>query len=248
MKRGGNPSLEIEHARLLLEEGAEDVWGWATPAGRQRVAARVCWLTEVCGLKPGVRVLECGCGTGIFTRRLAATGANITAADISADLLKEARRLCTASNVTFIQADLENPGNLPAHEFDVLCGVSVLHHLDLPKALDGLKGKLRKDSRFAFSEPNLLNPLNKYLIFTPDLEKRKKIGISPTEVPFRRGELRAIFEAAGFNVDSVDYRDFLHPSVPEVLIPLVRLAQAIAERTPLVRCLSGSLWIYGRLP
>jgi hypothetical protein len=37
----------------------------------------------------------------------------------------------------------------------------------------------------------------------------------------------------------------LHPSVPKGLIPPFKLAQFFAERIPLIRSWSGSLWIYG---
>lgn len=248
MKRGGQPNLEISHARQLLDFGAEDIWGWNTPAGQERVKGRVSWLTEVCGLGQGVRVLECGCGTGIFTRELAKTGANITAVDISADLLNEARKHCAAENVNFVQANLEDPQELPDLFFDVLSGVSVLHHLVLPKSLVALKKKLRHGARFAFSEPNLLNPINKYFIFTPDLEKRRRRGVSPAEMAFYPKELQEIFVEAGFEVHQLEHRDFMHPSIPERLINPFKVIQFIAEHTPLLRRWSGSLWISGIRP
>ena len=248
MKRGGQPNLEVSHARQLLDAGAEGVWGWDTQAGEERVRTRVRWLTEACGLRPGVRILECGCGTGVFTRYLAGTGASVTAADISPDLLDEARKLCSAPNVTFVQANLEDPKELPDRIFDVLCGVSVLHHLLLPKALVALKSKLKPGARFAFSEPNLLNPINKYMIFTNDPEKRRKLGVSPSEMAFYPKELSAIFEEAGFEVHKLEHRDFLHPSVPEGLISIVKIGQFLAERTPILRRWSGSLWITGVKP
>jgi len=248
MKRGGNPDFEISHARLLLDSGAEDVWGWSTPAGQVRVEARVRWLTDCCAIGPGVRVLECGCGTGIFTRELAKTGAHITAVDIAAELLSEAREQCPARNVDFVQTNLEDPQELPDAFFDVLCGVSVLHHLALPSSLVALKGKLRSGARFAFSEPNLLNPINKYLIFTPDLEKRRKRGVSPTEMAFYPDELRMIFARSGFAVDKLECRDFMHPLIPAMLIRPFKAVQAIAERTPLLCKWSGSLWVNGVAP
>ena len=247
MRRGGQSNSEIAHARRLLDAGAEDVWGWSTTAGQERVKARVHWLKQVCNLGPGMKILECGCGTGVFTRLLAETGANITAVDISEDLLAEARKRCSVQNVRFVQVDLEDPKELEANEFDALCGVSVLHHVDLYKALMALRGKLRPGSRFAFSEPNLLNPINRYIIFTDNPEKRKRLGVSPGEVAFRPAELHAIFDSAGYMVHTLQHRDFLHPSVPRGLIPIVKIAQFIVERLPIVRCWSGSLWISGEV-
>lgn len=248
MRRGNRPDLEREHAHTLLEGRAEDIWGWDTPAGRARVEARVRWFSRVCKLGPGMRVLECGCGTGIFTRRLVETGASITAVDVSADLLSEARKSCTASNVRFVETDLEDPKGLELAAFDVLCGVSVLHHLDLPRALPALREKLRPGAIFAFSEPNLLNPINKYIVFTDDLEKRRARGVSPTEMAFYPKELRKLFEDSMYVVEELHHRDFMHPVVPRRLVPFVKVLQYIAEKAPLVRSLSGSLWITGIRP
>jgi 2-polyprenyl-6-hydroxyphenyl methylase/3-demethylubiquinone-9 3-methyltransferase len=192
--------------------------------------------------------MECGCGTGIFTRGLAESGAQLTAVDISEDLLEIARAECTAPNITFFQADLEAPALLPQGHFDAICGISVLHHLDMPKALPGIRKCLRKDGRFAFSEPNLANPLNKYYYFVNDEEKRQARGTSPTEMAFRAKELRDCFEQAGFVVEGLAFRDFMHPDIPARLIPLARSLEALAEALPLVRAWSGSLWIWGRNP
>jgi SAM-dependent methyltransferase len=246
--RGGAPDLEIEHGKLLLKNGAPETWGWSTPAGEARVARRVEWFRQSAGLGPGVRALECGCGTGIFTRRFAALNADITAVDISLDLLGEARQLCTARNVDFRQTNLENPVELEDNSFDVIYGVSVLHHLSLEKALPALFSKLKLGGRFVFSEPNLLNPINRYLLFVDDLDVRKRRGVSPNEMAFTPHELRQALERAGFRVESLECRDFMHPSVPELLIPPMQLLEAIAESTPLLRNISGSLWVVASKP
>ncbi len=247
MQRGERPDLEVEHGKLLLELGEAEIWGWGAVAGKERVRRRVQWLTSVCGLRPGVRVLECGCGAGIFTRELAKTGAEISAVDISPDLLNRARELCQARNVTFLEADLEEPSAVPDREFEVLCGVSVLHHLKVAKALKVLKAKLKPEARFAFSEPNLLNPINKYYLFTPDLAKRRRRGVSPTEMAFHPVELRRLFAEAGYFVESLDMRDFLHPCTPEFLMSTVRVCETMAEALPLIRLWSGSIWISGKI-
>lgn len=248
MRRGGQPDGEIAHGKLLIEGGAEDIWGWNTPAGKQRVEARVRWLTKSCDLRPGRTALECGCGTGMFSRQLAKTGVDLTSADISQDLLDEARRYCPDDNATFTLCNLEQPDELPDAHFDAMLGVSVLHHLEMAKALPALRKKLKPGAQIAFSEPNLCNPINKYVMFTDDQEKRRKLGVSPAEMAFYPGELREAFEAAGFRVLSLAHRDFLHPKTPKAMIALVKGGQYVAERLPLVRRWSGSLWIHAENP
>ncbi|HDQ03388.1 MAG TPA: class I SAM-dependent methyltransferase [Deltaproteobacteria bacterium] len=242
--RGGNPELEKEHAKYLITAGTGKIWGWDSPAGRERVNARVKWFIKKCGLRPGLNVLECGCGTGIFTRHFAQTGARITATDISGELIEIAKSQFLPQ-VIFVQVNLEDPEILPDNYFDVLCGVSVLHHLNLPHALLQLNKKLKPGACFAFTEPNLLNPINKYMLFTDNMEKRKRLGVTPTEMAFKPKELSVLFQESGFKVLSVEHRDFLHPSTPKSLIPLVKAAQFIAEKIPLIKFWSGSLWITG---
>ena len=244
IQRGGNPYLEQKHAKVLLDGGEKDIWGWGSPAGQRRVHRRIEWITKRCALRHGVKVLECGCGVGVFSRELAKTGADITAVDIAQDLLAKARQECRAQNVMFTQNNLEAP-TLPEKCFDVICGVSVLHHLDVPKALTALRKLAVHGARFAFSEPNLLNPINKYYTFVNDVEKRKRRGTSPTEMAFRPQELLGLFCDAGFTVEQLLMRDFLHPSTPSFFIPFVEGFGKIVERLPLLQLWSGSIWVSG---
>lgn len=246
-QRGGCPASEIAHAQVLLEHGASETWGWYTVAGRERVKRRARWITNELRLRPGVRVLECGCGTGIFTREIAKTGADIVAIDISAALLEEAARQTSAKNVTFVEGDLESPDILQGERFDAVFGISVLHHLHLPVALDVIKGKAAKGARFAFSEPNILNPINRYYYFVDDMEKRHARGVSPNEMAFSRKELGEALMRHDFAVEQLEYRDFMHPSIPGWLIPFAGACEQLAEALPIVKALSGSIWVSGEI-
>lgn len=53
----------------------------------------------------GLRVLDLGCGAGASTETLAARGAEVTAVDVSADLLDVARARLAGRDVTFVLAD-----------------------------------------------------------------------------------------------------------------------------------------------
>ena len=96
----------------------------------------------------GTTLLEAGCGTGAQTVALArrGTGARITAVDISASSLNEARaRIAAASlgNVEFQQADLLALP-FPPSSFDHVFVCFVLEHLPEPgAALASLRGVLR---------------------------------------------------------------------------------------------------------
>ncbi len=127
-------SREIQHGRFLAEHGAGEIWNWETSAGRIRWARRVKMLSS--HLKPGMTVLELGCGTGSFTRELARSGADVVAIDVSPELLEMAKANCSAPNV---QYQIQNAYALSYSEgaFDSVVGSSVLHHLEVEKALRG---------------------------------------------------------------------------------------------------------------
>ena len=97
---------EIEHGRLIAGQ-EESVWHWGTPAGRLRVHRRAKLIADAAGLTTGVRALELGCGTGIFTRHFAATGASIVAIDVSPELLDRAVMKETPGDIAYRIDDAE---------------------------------------------------------------------------------------------------------------------------------------------
>src|SRR6266481_3537703 len=89
---------EIQHGRFLAKQGAGEIWNWESPAGRQRWKRRVQMLSG--HLRPGMTILEIGCGTGYFTRELIRRGADIVAIDVSPDLLEIAKPKYSARNLS----------------------------------------------------------------------------------------------------------------------------------------------------
>jgi ubiquinone/menaquinone biosynthesis C-methylase UbiE len=108
----------------------------------------------------GLRVLDYGCGHAMASVILARRGAKVTAFDLSAGYLAEARRRARANHVAidFVQADGER---LPfaANSFDRVWGNAVLHHLDVTVAARELRRILRPGGVAVFCEPWGGNPL-----------------------------------------------------------------------------------------
>lgn len=105
-------------------------------------------LTEF--IPAGSAVLELGCGTGYFTKEIIKTGAKVTAIDISPDLLAVARKEVGAPNVVFMEENAYRM-TFPDNHFDYIIGSSVLHHLDIPKALSEMFRVLKPGGRIAFT-------------------------------------------------------------------------------------------------
>lgn len=252
---------EIRHGELLAAGDTEALWGWGTPAGRKRVERRGRLISLGGGLGPDQRVLEVGCGTGLFTEIFAATGADVTAVDLSPVLLAKARaRQLPAGRVRFLEkpfeeCEVDGP-------FDAVIGSSVLHHLELGRALPKLFALLKPGGRFSFAEPNMLNPQ----VWAERHFRRFFPYVSPDETAFVRWSLRQQLATLGpassgengqaadavrplgfTDIDIVPF-DWLHPAVPPSMIGPVLAVGACLEKLPLLREFAGSLLITARKP
>ncbi|MBI4550156.1 MAG: class I SAM-dependent methyltransferase [Candidatus Omnitrophica bacterium] len=229
---------EIEHGRKLSAR-AEKIWNWEGAIGEARKARRSAFLSGV--LRPGVKCLELGCGTGLFSQGLAPSGAEITAIDISPDLLVKAR--ARVPSVRFLERDACRTGFEDA-SFDAVVGSSILHHLELDLSLREIHRVLKGGGEIRFTEPNLLNPhifIQKTVPFV-----KEKMGDSKYETAFVRGTLEKKLRRAGFRDVKIVPFDFLYPFFPDRwLAPLTRLNAAL-EGVPFLREIAGSLHISAR--
>ena len=216
----------------------EILWGWGTPAGKIRADRRAKLIATAAGLKPGMRVLEIGCGTGLFTEKFAKLGAFLLAVDISPDLLKKAQqRSLSAEQVIFKLTKFEDCAiNGP---FDAIIGSSILHHLDLIPALNKMHELLKPGGRIAFAEPNFMNPQ----IFITYNFRHFFPEISPDENAFLRWKLAKACSEESFKSIKITPFDWLHPNTPKKLIPAVKKCGSVLEKLPAFCEFAGSLLI-----
>jgi SAM-dependent methyltransferase len=229
---------EIQHGRFLAQHGAGEIWNWESPAGKLRWARRVKMLSK--HLRPGMSVLEVGCGAGYFTRELARSGADIVASDVSPELLEIARANCSAPNVRY---EIQNAYELsyPDAGFDSVVGSSVLHHLETEEALREIYRALKPGGTICFTEPNMLNPQIAIQKNVPWV--KRKLGDSPDETAFFRWPLRRLLEIAGYREIRIDPFDFLHPQTPLPLINRLDAVGRFLESVPVISEFAGSLYI-----
>ena len=229
---------EIQHGRFLAQRGAGEIWNWAGPAGELRWARRAKMLSN--HLRLGMKVLEIGCGTGYFTRELARSGADIVAIDLSPELLRIARRDCSATNVRY---EIQNACamNYPDEGFDSVVGSSVLHHLEIKEALLEIYRVLRAGGTICFTEPNMLNPQIAIQKNVPWVKRR--LGDSMDETAFFRRPLRRLLKRTGFRDVRIDPFDFLHPKTPSFLVNGLNGVGRFLERVPVVSEFAGSLYV-----
>ena len=231
---------EVEHGRKLAAGRPEMFWGWGSKAGQLRAKRRAALIAEGAGLKAGMNVLEIGCGTGIFTRMFADTGACICAVDISKELLDIAKQMdFPRGRVRFLDQRFEDyPGD---NLFDAVVGSSVLHHLDMDKAVPRIHALLKPKGVLSFAEPNMMNPQIAFQKNIPCL--KRMLGDSPEETAFIRWKLARFLDEYGFVDIKIIPFDWLHPRVPSFLTGAISLSGTILEKCPLIKEFSGSLYI-----
>lgn len=113
-------------------------------------------LRDALALRPGMRVLDAGCGIGLETARLAAAHPDtlITGLDRNAELLEVARRHAEPANVRWVEADLAAL-DLPPDSFDAIRTERVLMYLAgdrLARVVGDLVRLLRPGGRVALFE------------------------------------------------------------------------------------------------
>src|SRR2546423_4626655 len=88
-------------------------------------------------------VLEVGCGTGGFARRLAERSERVLALDLSPEMIRIAReRSAQFTNIDFQLADISDRP-LPAYSFDCIATISTLHHVPIEEILLKMKAALK---------------------------------------------------------------------------------------------------------
>jgi ubiquinone/menaquinone biosynthesis C-methylase UbiE len=96
--------------------------------------------------QPCHAVLELGCGTGEFSRRLASIASKVVALDVSTEMIRVARsRSARLSNIEFLVGDMTT---LPLQRgaFDCVVSLNTLHHVDAVQALRTMRAALRRES------------------------------------------------------------------------------------------------------
>ena len=236
---------EITHGYKLVQSDPEKVWGWGTPAGQLRAIRRAEMIISGAKLKQGVRALEIGCGTGLFTVMFARTGAHLVAVDISGELLKFAHaRGLPPNRVQFLEKRFEECS--VDGPFDAVIGSSILHHLEIKDALFKIYSLLNPGGVMCFAEPNMLNP---QILIQKNVPWIKKcFGDSPDETAFVRWSFRSLLLKTGFEKEEIKPFDWLHPATPVKLIEYVNFLGRFFENMPVIREFAGSLYIKCKRP
>jgi ubiquinone/menaquinone biosynthesis C-methylase UbiE len=121
---------EREHWDQIAQSYDEEHRRFMSEAFERQVRA---WLERQ--FTPDDKVLELGCGTGIFAAMIAGQVGRVTATDLSGEMLKRAaQRLGEYENVEVRQEDACRT-SFADDSFSAVLAVNLLHHAHEPKAV-----------------------------------------------------------------------------------------------------------------
>jgi ubiquinone/menaquinone biosynthesis C-methylase UbiE len=157
--------------------------------------------TRVAGLKPGARVADLGCGSGVFTNLLHGLGFKPVGLDISPKLIALGRQ--KYPDVEFLEGDVEHLP-FPSSSLDGVLLSGLVHHFPDPsRCAAEVFRVLKTGGAFVAFDPNRMNPFM-YLYRDRSSPFYSPVGVTENERPVLAHQIAAIFRNSGFKV-STDY-------------------------------------------
>ena len=176
-------ATSVDVDSILVDESFESC---TTPEGRQ--------IKEWLGDLSGKSLLDLGSGLGEGAVYFAKQGANVTAADLSGEMLEVVKRLATLHNVTV--ATQKCPADdIPVADntFDVVYSGNLLHHVDIASTLKEAHRVLKPGGIAVFTDPLVHNPLIQiYRRMAQDVRTEDEHPLSMKQVDMFRSKFSTV--------------------------------------------------------
>jgi ubiquinone/menaquinone biosynthesis C-methylase UbiE len=192
---------------------------------------------ELLSLRPGMQVLDAGCGTGVVTRRMATKVApgEVHGVDMDSLFIEEARKIAAKEGVNNIKFSLGNADDLKFQDgaFDLsYCRLVLMHVKDPVKTVAELKRVTKTGGTVAISDQD-----DGGIIVYPELPKMMQIFSEYGSLAKMRGEDRfigrklfSIMEQAGLSPITIyPFPIYATQQNPEMLKMLVSVPVQIVE-------------------
>lgn len=98
-------------------------------------------LLRIVAPQKGVKILDVGCGTGVFSRAFAEKGAEVVGVDIGLELIDIAEKKSGDLKIKYVLASADNLSKIKDGEFDVATIVLAIQNM---KNLDAVIGEVSK--------------------------------------------------------------------------------------------------------
>jgi ubiquinone/menaquinone biosynthesis C-methylase UbiE len=162
-------------------------------------------LLEFASLKPGERVVEAACGSGLVTSMIAGAvgpGGEVVATDLSQNMVELTRRRCDAESLAWVTTARMSADDLAveAEHFDAaLCALGIMYVPDPPAAVASMRRAVRPGGRVVATVWGERRNCGWAEIF-PIVDARVASEVCPMFFgPGTAGNLARDFAAAGLN-------------------------------------------------
>lgn len=222
---------------------AEDSYDVFAPESSARLIST---CVRLMGLKPGARVADLGCGSGVFSDLLQRAGYDCVGIDISPKLIALGK--LNYPKVEFIEGDVERLP-FPAEDFDGVLLSGLVHHFPDPsKCAAEVFRVLRPGGRFVAFDPNRMNPFM-YLYRDRSSPFYSSVGVTENERPVLAGETAEVFRKAGFTVgtdylSNLRYR-YVASAKVRWLLPIYNAIDGLLFGLPLTKRFRSFVLTYG---
>ena len=195
--------------------------------------------------KDRIKIIDLGCGTGSFTKKLLSLNSEIYGCDISPKSIKQASNFYP--EIKFSVQDIEHL-SYDENFFDVVIFSGVLHHFNnLKKPFMEAKRILKKDGLIFSFDPNLFNPF--FWIY-----RRKnsffysKEGVTDNEEPLTKKKITNELLMCEFNkidvygISNMSF-EYIENKKLSKLLPVYNFIDYLLNLVPYLRNLIGSFLI-----
>ena len=216
-------------------------YGLDTEFNKMKVKRKIEMASQHVSLSSPAKLLEVGCGTGVYTDELRKINSGMVAVDISPKMMATAVK--KYPSVNFMQMDTKNLGFKDC-SFDVVFSAFLLQHVNAKSTIQEMYRILKSGGYLVAFVPNILNPIH-YGRARNCLVRAVVKETSQSE-DFTRWQWVRILSSLGYGEITVRPISFDSPHTPMFLAKTVIFISSILERMPIVREFAGSLMIIGR--
>lgn len=240
-------------AEVEFFDGFADAHGDYDVLGESAYEQLTAQFEDLCKPRVGESCVDCGCGTGAFTRRLLRFDLDLLGIDISPRSIQSARMQATRER--YEVGDITQL-SMPDAAIDIVVFSGVLHHMPesrlRAKILREAWRVLRPGGRVFGFDPSAHSP-SMWLYRSPASPLHSKAGKTENEVLLSRGQLTREFSESGFervsiqSVGGITYR-YVEGRVARAFLPLYNLYEILLRASPLERWFGTFLISFGMKP